>query len=125
MVTIMQLSMPSIWSIIYHEVTNDNTAPQGRGDVDTRSCVVLLLDLFTQWLNGGQLSHVIITEVIRCVSDHCIEYNMSSLAYRSSSYQICSLVLNNTIGCYYSLLPLMTSCLVKIQLDTVTSFMGC
>ena len=72
MASIMQLSMPSIWSIIYHEVTNDNTAPQGRGDVDTRSCVVLLLDLFTQWLNGGQLSHVITSEVIRCVSDYYI-----------------------------------------------------
>ena len=69
MATIIQLSMPSIWSIIYHEVTNDNTAPQGRGDVDTKSCIVLLLDLFTQWLNGDQLSHVIISEVIKCVSD--------------------------------------------------------
>ena len=125
MTAIMQLSMPSIWSIIYHEVTNDNTVPQGRGDVDTRSCVVLLLDLFTQWLNGGQLSHVIISEVIRCVSDHYIEYNMSSPASRLSSYQICSLVPSNMIGCYYNLLPLMTSCRVKIQLHTVISFMGC
>ena len=58
--------MPSIWSIIYHEVTN--TAPQGRGDVDTKSCIVLLMDLFTQWLNGDQLSHVIITEIIKSVS---------------------------------------------------------
>ena len=63
-----QLSMPSIWSIIYHDVTNENPAPQGRGEVDTRSCIVLLLDLFTQWFAGDQLSHVILTEVIKSVS---------------------------------------------------------
>ena len=66
--TTLQLSMPSIWSIIYHDVTNENPAPQGRGEVDTRSCIVLLLDLFTQWFAGDQLCHVILTEVIKSVS---------------------------------------------------------
>lgn len=60
--------MPSIWSIIHHDVANENTVPQGRGEVDTRSCIVLLLDLFTQWLTGDPMSHVIITEVIKSVS---------------------------------------------------------
>lgn len=65
--------MLSLWSIIYHDVTNDNIVPQGRGEVDTRSCIVLLLDLFTQWLTGDQLSHVITTEVIKSVSDSIME----------------------------------------------------
>lgn len=77
MVIMMQLSMPSIWSIIYHDVTNENPVPQGRGEVDTRSCIVLLLDLFTQWLtgdHGDQLSHVIMTEVIKSVSHAIIHH---------------------------------------------------
>ena len=34
----------------------------------TRSCIVLLLDLFTQWLSGEHLHHVITCEIIRSVS---------------------------------------------------------